>query len=167
MLDRKPLQKLTPCPPTLPPKKPKKPRNWRDAFWVEFAEQPVYSCLYSEQLFWCCFWLCFTVLPINHRSFTSSLILFFFSLFFKGHTCSIWKLPGWELKLASYTTAVATGDLGGICDLHHSLWQHRILNPLSEARDLTHILMDTSQVCSHWATVETPSSLIINSINFL
>ena len=31
-------------------------------------------------------------------------------------------------------------------DLSHSLWQHWILNPLSEARNRTHILMDTSQV---------------------
>ena len=31
-------------------------------------------------------------------------------------------------------------------DLHPSSQQHRILNPLSEARDRTHILMDTSQV---------------------
>ena len=32
-----------------------------------------------------------------------------------------------------------------ICDLHHSSWQPRILNPLSEARDRAHILMDTSR----------------------
>ena len=30
------------------------------------------------------------------------------------------------------------------CDLHHSSQQCRILNPLSEARDQIHILMDTS-----------------------
>ena len=30
-------------------------------------------------------------------------------------------------------------------DLHHRSQQHRILNPLSEARDLTHILKDTSR----------------------
>ena len=33
-----------------------------------------------------------------------------------------------------------------LCDLHYSSQQHWILNPLSEARDRTHILMDTSQV---------------------
>ena len=32
-------------------------------------------------------------------------------------------------------------------DLHHRSQQHRILNPLSEARDPTCILMDPSQVC--------------------
>ena len=49
-----------------------------------------------------------------------------------------------ELQLPAYT--IATLALSHICDLHHSLQQCRILNPLSKARDLTLILMDTSQV---------------------
>ena len=36
-------------------------------------------------------------------------------------------------------------------DLHHSSWQHWIPNPLSEARDQTHILMDSRQVHYHEA----------------
>jgi len=40
-----------------------------------------------------------------------------------------------KLQLLVYTTATATQDLSRICDLHHSSQQHRILNPLSEARD--------------------------------
>ena len=44
----------------------------------------------------------------------------------------------------AYATATAMLDLSHICDLHHSLWQHWILNLLSEARDHTCILMDTS-----------------------
>ena len=47
-----------------------------------------------------------------------------------------------ELQLLAYTRATATPDLSHICDLHHSSCQ--ILNPLSEARDQTYILMDTS-----------------------
>ena len=39
---------------------------------------------------------------------------------------------------------------------HHSSCQRWILKPLSEARDQTHILMDTSWVYFHWATVGTP-----------
>ena len=54
-----------------------------------------------------------------------------------------------ELQLPAYTTAAATrDDAGCIGDLHHSSWQHCILNPLSKARDGTHILMDTSWICN-------------------
>ena len=35
-----------------------------------------------------------------------------------------------------------TQGLSRVCDLHHSLQQCRILNPLSEARDLTCVLLD-------------------------
>ena len=49
-----------------------------------------------------------------------------------------------ELQLLpAYATATATPDPSSICDLHHSLWQHWILNPLSEARDRTSILTNT------------------------
>ena len=51
-----------------------------------------------------------------------------------------------ELQLPAYTTATATRDPSCICDLHHSAKQHRILNPLSQARDQAYVLMDTSQV---------------------
>ena len=48
-----------------------------------------------------------------------------------------------ELQLLAYTTAIARQDLSCICDLHHSLGQRWILDPLSEARDQTHILTVT------------------------
>ena len=51
-----------------------------------------------------------------------------------------------ELQLLAYATATATQDLKCGYDLHHSSWQHWILNPLSRARDQTQVLMDTSQV---------------------
>ena len=54
-----------------------------------------------------------------------------------------------ELQMLAYTTVMATQYLSHICDPHHSSWPHQILNPLSEARDQTHIFMDTSQVCFH------------------
>ena len=37
----------------------------------------------------------------------------------------------------------ARSDLSPICDLHGSLWQRWILNPLNKAQDPTHILTDT------------------------
>ena len=51
-----------------------------------------------------------------------------------------------ELQLLAYTTDTATWDPSHTCDLCHSLWQCQILNPLSEGRDQTFILIDTSQV---------------------
>ena len=51
-----------------------------------------------------------------------------------------------ELQLTAYTTGIATQDLRRVCKLHHSSGQYWILNPLSEAKDQTRILMDPSQV---------------------
>ena len=39
------------------------------------------------------------------------------------------------LQLLADTTATAMLDPSHVCDLHHSSWQHQILNPLIEARD--------------------------------
>ena len=61
-----------------------------------------------------------------------------------------------ELELLAYTTAIATWDLSLVCNLYHSSWQYRILNPLSEARDQMHILMDTSWVHYCCAITGTP-----------
>ena len=51
-----------------------------------------------------------------------------------------------ELKLPAYTTATAPWDPGCVCSLCHSSRQCQILKPLSEARDGTHILVDTRGV---------------------
>jgi len=48
-----------------------------------------------------------------------------------------------ELQLLDYTTATATQDPSPACDLYYSSWQCQIPDPLSKARDQTHILMDT------------------------
>ena len=46
----------------------------------------------------------------------------------------------------AYATAMAVLNLSCICDLCHSSQQCWILNPLTEAGDWTHILMDTSWI---------------------
>ena len=48
-----------------------------------------------------------------------------------------------ELQLPAYTIATATLDPNLIFNLHRSLQQPQVLNPLSEARDQTHLLIDT------------------------
>ena len=46
-----------------------------------------------------------------------------------------------KLQSLAYTTATATPDPSHIYDLHHSSRQRWILNPLSEARDQSLVLM--------------------------
>ena len=67
-----------------------------------------------------------------------------------------------QLQLPAYTTGTATQDLIHVCHPHHSSQQHRISNPLNEARDRTHILKDTSQIHFHCATTGTPCSQFFN-----
>ena len=64
-----------------------------------------------------------------------------------------------ELQLPPFAIAIATQNLSLICNLHHSSWQHRIINPLSEAKDRTCILMDTSQVVTTEPQQGTPLSI--------
>ena len=52
-----------------------------------------------------------------------------------------------EMQLLAYAIAAATRDQSHVHSLHHSSWQCQIPNPLSEARDPTRILMDTSWIC--------------------
>ena len=56
--------------------------------------------------------------------------------------------PMGQIRLAAavYTTATAMLDPSHICDPGCGLQQHQILSSLSEARDRTCILMDTSHV---------------------
>ena len=77
-----------------------------------------------------------------------------------------------ELQLLAYTTATAMQDPSHVCDLHHSSWQHWILNPLREARDWTPNLMVPSRIHFHGATTGTPllvflRVLLICWVNFL
>ena len=64
-----------------------------------------------------------------------------------------------KLQLPAYTTATAMPDPSRVCNLHHSSWKHRTHNPLSEARDQTCFLMDTSWVHYHWATMGIPIAI--------
>ena len=83
-----------------------------------------------------------------------SFLPFFFFFFFFFFFCFLWphlwhmEVPRLQveskLQLPAYATA--TPDPSHICNLCHSSQQHQILNPVSEARDRTLILMDTSRV---------------------
>ena len=97
---------------------------------------------------------------------------FFPAFFFLG--LHLWHMkvprPGVksELQLLAFTTATATWDLNGVGNLYHSSRQHRIPHPVSEARDQTCILMDTSWIRFHYATMETPRDRqIINLLQLI
>lgn len=70
--------------------------------------------------------------------------LFYFYFFFLGPHLRHTEVPRLgvelELKLPAYTTVIATPDLSHLHHLHYSLWQCRILNPLSESRDTSRVL---------------------------
>ena len=66
-----------------------------------------------------------------------------------------------EPEPPAYATATAMPDPSHICDLHHSSWQYRILNPLSEARDRTRILVILSRICFSCTTTGTPTRTVL------
>ena len=66
----------------------------------------------------------------------------------------------------AYATATATWDPSHVFDLHHRSWQHRILNPLSKARDRTHIFMDISWVLNPLSHNRTPYGACLFSSSF-
>ena len=75
---------------------------------------------------------------------------FFFLFFFLGPPPQHVEVPRLgvesELQLPAYVTATAMRDLNHVYDLRHSSCECQILNPLSKARDQTHILLLPSQV---------------------
>ena len=74
--------------------------------------------------------------PLLHQKGLISVFLSFF--FFRSipAACRSSQARGEsELQPLAYTTATATLGPSLVCDLHHSSWQQRILNLLSEARD--------------------------------
>ena len=57
--------------------------------------------------------------------------------------------------LLASTPATVTGNPSLTCDIYHSSWQCQIPDPLSEARDRTHILMYPSRICFCCTTMGT------------
>ena len=55
-------------------------------------------------------------------------------------------------------------DLSRVCDLHHSSQPHRIINPLSKARDQTRNLMVPSWIHFHCPTTGTPLFSILSIV---
>ena len=78
-------------------------------------------------------------------------IFFFLSVFFL-----------FRAALTANGGSQVTGGIGATAaSLHHSSQQCRILNPLSEARDRTHNLMASSQICFCYTTQELQQAFIL------
>ena len=118
--------------------------------------EPLSLSVLSLDLGWCLF----SSFPIQHPVILFFIFILFFC--FLGLHLQHMEIPSlWvksRLQLLVYTTATAP-DLSRACDLHHSSPQCRTLHPLSEARNRTHILMDTSQIRFHCITTGTPNIL--------
>ena len=103
----------------------------------------IYSCHISANCM--CVYLC-----IGTLWFLDFFFIFFFT--FLGLHSEHMEVPKLgvqsELQLPAYTTSTPTQDLSHICNFHRSSQQCQILNPLSEARERTHVLMDPRWVCS-------------------
>ena len=71
---------------------------------------------------------------VTYNNFMLQDFFFFFFFGFLGPHLQCMEVPRLgvesELQLPAYTTATAILDLSRVCDLHHSSWQHQILNPL-------------------------------------
>ena len=97
---------------------------------------------------------------LSCHSWILFLSFFFFFCFLGPHPwhMEVLKLGDKsELQPLAYTTATATPDLSLVCNLHHSSQQGQILNPLSEARDLTRNIMVPHEISFHFATMGTPA----------
>ena len=100
--------------------------------------------------------------PTSHLIKESLLIFYFVFLGLLLQHIEVLRLGvESELQLPAYATATAMPDLSHICDLHRSLWQHKILSPLSKARDQICNLMDTSQVRYHWVMMVIPKESLL------
>jgi len=84
-------------------------------------------------------------------------------LFFLGPNLWHMEVPRWGVKSEpqplAYATATATQDSSQVCDLYHSSQQHRILNPLIEAR----IEPTSSWILVGFVTAEPQQELLVSS----
>ena len=95
---------------------------------------------------------------------SSSLSLFFVSLFRDELSAyGGFQARGWIGAVAAGLHHSRSNTGSELCrDLHHSSWQCWILNPLREARDQTHILMDTSWVLNPLTHNRNSSCFVYN-----
>ena len=113
--------------------------NWRAALGIAGREKGEARCCGEEQS-----WdtpilfnqKCSPFIQLTHWKYVRFFCFFLFRAY---------EVPrlGVELELQLPAYITESPDPSCVCNLHHSSWQCWILNPLSEARNRTCILMDT------------------------
>jgi len=71
-----------------------------------------------------------------------------------------------ELEPLTYTIATAIWDLSCVCNLYHSSWQHRILNPPSKPRIKPMSSWMPIRFSNLWATIWTPHYIVYIQVHF-
>ena len=95
-----------------------------------------------------------------------SLVLVFLCLFFSFSKATpvvyaSSQAMGWIGAIfAGVYHSHTTQTVSSVCKLHHSPWQHQVLNPLREAWYWTCNLMITSQIHFHYTTMGSPPPML-------
>ena len=91
-------------------------------------------------------------------SFLSLSFLLSFLFKVESKACGSFQARGWIGATATslHNSHSNVGSEPHLQPTHHSSRHRWIPDPLSEARDQTCILMDSSRICFHWATTGTP-----------
>ena len=92
---------------------------------------------------------------ISPRTCIPVFILFYFICLFQGRTCRIWRFPG------------QGSNQSCCCQPTPQPQQHRILNPLSKARDRTCKLVVPHRIRFCWATKGTPMYTCLQSLRHM
>ena len=103
-------------------------------------------------------------------SFSLSLFLSLFICFLGFYLCvahgSFQAKDRMRARAASHSPSYSNSGSERVCDQYHSSQQLWILNPLSEARDRTCILMDTNRVLN-WLSHNGNSRKFLEGMNLM
>ena len=98
------------------------------------------------------------ILPLTQKLCTPIPCYPFYFFLNSSHDLTFYFILLFRATPTGHGSSQARGWLGAaVAGLHHRLWQHQILNPLSQARGWICILMDTSWVRYRCATTGTPT----------
>ena len=142
----------------------------QNAYTLTETHSPTLSCTHFHPrplIQWTHTHKCTTLSQLFMDTNTLMCLFFFFCLFRAAPTAyGGSQAGGWiGATAAGLHHSHSNTRSKPLCNLYHSSWQCRILNPLGSARDWTLILIDTSQIHSCWAMTGTPKMIMIFESN--